>query len=636
MGFVHFHESKYLVDRNGDPFYLVGINYAAGYICTNFWEDWRPDRIVQDLDQIAKLGFNGVRFPIQWETFEPGEGQYSEEMLGKLGWFLDRCLERGLYAMPWCLVGIATETYDVSWRNGRSFFLDESMIQAGENHLAHLAERFADHEALLCWDICDEPEWYSLWPNTDQLPFPTELFTKWVSRMAKALKKHDKNHMVTLGFGHIATGRYGMDLRACANELDFMVVTAYAYTDVESVGNPRPEYELLYHLDMNRRGRASFLCECPGWSMTEASEETIAHQYNTTCYSSWLHGSCGVMPWVFSFYDERIVTNQESVSLEIHPIEPWFGIVDEHRKLLKNGEALKAFAETMRSIHATDYALRIPRCAMIVPRGYHTAPMRKISENMMAVHAALCGADIPMDMVWWDELDPQCYPMAILSLTAGMTSTDWRLVSEYVHEGGTLLMLDIAPSIYFPRIAGAWLDGKELTRLPATMQFETALGDIEPGRVLDMPMPERNIRHRVKMDGGEVIARQADGAPALIRNAWGKGVVYAVLMNITSGLCQKTTAEWRQSDIFALLNAIADENGLARSSVCRDAGVETGVLFSESDALLVAVNHNGFDTEAEIELRDKTLRPVDAPVQDGCIRLALKAGEARILHMDKA
>ena len=34
MGFVHFGENGWLVDKNGEPFYLTGINYIASYVCT--------------------------------------------------------------------------------------------------------------------------------------------------------------------------------------------------------------------------------------------------------------------------------------------------------------------------------------------------------------------------------------------------------------------------------------------------------------------------------------------------------------------------------------------------------------------------------------------------------------------------
>ena len=38
---------------DGNPIYITGVNYVTRYVCTNFWEDWRPEVIKKDLEKIC-------------------------------------------------------------------------------------------------------------------------------------------------------------------------------------------------------------------------------------------------------------------------------------------------------------------------------------------------------------------------------------------------------------------------------------------------------------------------------------------------------------------------------------------------------------------------------------------------------
>ena len=64
MAFVALDKNLRLRDKEGELFYPVGINYVASYICTNFWEDFRPDVIYKDLKLAASLGVRALRIPM--------------------------------------------------------------------------------------------------------------------------------------------------------------------------------------------------------------------------------------------------------------------------------------------------------------------------------------------------------------------------------------------------------------------------------------------------------------------------------------------------------------------------------------------------------------------------------------------
>jgi len=99
-------------ELDSKPIYIVGTNYIPKYVCSNFWQDWRPEIISKDLDGIASLGLNAVRIPIHWEYLEPAPKRFRVEALKRIDSFLDMAKKRGLFVMPWFLVGVATMDYD--------------------------------------------------------------------------------------------------------------------------------------------------------------------------------------------------------------------------------------------------------------------------------------------------------------------------------------------------------------------------------------------------------------------------------------------------------------------------------------------------------------------------------------------
>lgn len=632
MGFVHFNEKHQLVGKDGKPFYLVGTNFAGGYTCSDFWADWRPERLLRDLDIMRDMGLNGIRIPIMWGTVEPEEGHYDETILNRIGQFFAWCGERGLYVMPWCLVGIATMTYDIPWRRGRSIFSDPSMVRAEERHLTMLGERFKDCENLLCWDICDEPEWVSrIQPGNDKLPYNTDNFTEWVGRMRNAFHKGDPNHLVTLGFGHLAVGRYGMDLRDCASNLDFMAVTAYADGHGGKVNTPRSGYELQYHMDMNRRNGPCYFCEAPGWSHTEWGEKTLAHYYNTCMYSGLLHHSCGVLSWVFCDFDEEACLAEDKPDTvdgaNRHPTEPWFGMLDVNRRLRKCGQAMVDFQKEVKKQDITQYSFPKENTALIVPRGYHSTSWDDVG-RMFAAHALISSSNLIPKMVWWDELDAKKTPLAILSAVVELSikTEDWKRLCDYVENGGTLVMFRAGPSMYFHRMTGLWMDGEERYAPGGRLRAMRDFGPMKAGESIEFATAV-DYRRGFEVDGAEVLATFEDGEPAITTFACGKGRTYVFASDIITHMNDCDEAVWHDSPLFGLLREMAEQAGILPEVVCDDPGIEVGILPGDEKDLLVAVNRNAKPVDAFISLRGS---------HKGELRLSMDGGEGKMIPLENA
>ncbi|MEG0050212.1 MAG: cellulase family glycosylhydrolase, partial [Clostridia bacterium] len=167
MAYIQLTPQGALLGKDGLPFYPVGINYVASYICTNFWQDFRPEALHADLKKIAQMGLNAVRIPMFWGYMEPREREYNEDIFPKFDLFLSWCKELGIYLMPWFLVGVATRDYDVPFRNERPFFTGD-MVSIARDHIQHFVSRYKSEEQILMWDLCDEPEYYNRHPGAEQ------------------------------------------------------------------------------------------------------------------------------------------------------------------------------------------------------------------------------------------------------------------------------------------------------------------------------------------------------------------------------------------------------------------------------------------------------------------------------------
>ena len=114
--------------QNGQRVIPFGVNYWPGSTGVELWPRFPATEIQHDLDVLAKVGMNCVRFFLRWQDFEPGIGQYDETMFGRLGQVLGWCRERKIYAHPSLFVGfLSGGLFWPEWKAGRNLFADAYM-----------------------------------------------------------------------------------------------------------------------------------------------------------------------------------------------------------------------------------------------------------------------------------------------------------------------------------------------------------------------------------------------------------------------------------------------------------------------------------------------------------------------------
>lgn len=163
---------------HGAPFPIAGINYyPQASPWTKFWPEYKRTQTSADLDLIQQLGLNTVRIFLSYVDFGADDVQPTE--LAKLTHFLDQAHTRQLKVIV-TIFDHHTDHHVSTWA-------------ADDRHLAGLIPHFADHPAILAWDIKNEPD--------RDYEFNTqELVDAWLRHIARTVRRYDPNHLITIGW----------------------------------------------------------------------------------------------------------------------------------------------------------------------------------------------------------------------------------------------------------------------------------------------------------------------------------------------------------------------------------------------------------------------------------------------------
>lgn len=170
-------EKKTVLTKNLN---IKGINY---YPQANPWDmfgkEFSKDTIAKDFKIIKDAGLNAVRIFVQYEDF--GKADVSEEKLAKLKQTLDIAEAQG--------IGVVVTLFD--------FYGDYSVLNwtLNQRHAETIVSHLKDHNALLAWDIKNEP-------NLDFDSRGQELVVAWLANMIDLVKSIDDKHSVTIGWSN--------------------------------------------------------------------------------------------------------------------------------------------------------------------------------------------------------------------------------------------------------------------------------------------------------------------------------------------------------------------------------------------------------------------------------------------------
>jgi dienelactone hydrolase len=240
-GFVHA--------ATGKPFTPWGFNYDRDYksrLLEDYWESEWPT-VVEDFHEMKALGANVVRIHLRFNKFMDGPARPNQESLAQLARLAKLAEETDLY-LDITGLGCYRKSEVPAWYNS----LDESARwKAQAVFWQAIASKCAPSPAIFCYDLMNEPivpggkrapgDWmtgdlggfsYCQFISLDQAGRSRpEIARQWITKLAKAIRRRDTRHLVTVGMLPDSVGTSdsisGFVPQKVEGSLDFLCVHLY-------------------------------------------------------------------------------------------------------------------------------------------------------------------------------------------------------------------------------------------------------------------------------------------------------------------------------------------------------------------------------------------------------------------------
>jgi len=213
---------------------LCGVTYMPAEVGPYLWHEFDAERTRRDLGRIRAAGFTVVRVPLAWDAFVPSPRQVSRYRLRDLETLLQLAQTMSLQVVPvifaqsWgdCVLlpryaiardrpwpGVRVVADGAVERGGpRDVWADPLMLEVESMWLEELLRAFANHPALLAWDLGHDPV-------TTCRPRRIAHLRAWAAMMGSRVRAAQDACWLTLGAADVLTAR-GVRLAAIAPHVD--------------------------------------------------------------------------------------------------------------------------------------------------------------------------------------------------------------------------------------------------------------------------------------------------------------------------------------------------------------------------------------------------------------------------------
>lgn len=231
------------------PFVPWGFNYdhdEQGRLLEDYWEaEWA--KVEEDFQEMKELGANVVRIHLQFARFMQKPDTPNDAALDRLV-RLTKLAERLDLYLDVTGLGCYHKKDVPGWYDELS---EKERWDAQARFWEAIAQRCAESPAIFCYDLMNEPvvpggrrepgEWlgppfagkhFVQFITLDQAgrPRPT-IARQWIQRLTTAIRKHDQQHLITVGLVSWSIDRPGLTSgfvpKEIISELDFLSVHLY-------------------------------------------------------------------------------------------------------------------------------------------------------------------------------------------------------------------------------------------------------------------------------------------------------------------------------------------------------------------------------------------------------------------------
>ena len=557
----------YFSNANG-RFVPVGAHWVPAEAALEWTQAWDEASIEADFAKMQDLGFNTVRFDLFWAWFEPRPGDYNPAAFAQFDFLVKLAHKYQIYLHPALFIGgeVGEAYWDVPWRHGRHPHADPEMLRLQTDHAAALARRYRAEPAIIAWDLTDEPPFWIVSGQTSDA-----MAINWTRLVAGAIRKNDPGTPLVVGISmdDVSHGPFRPDL--IADEVDFFSAHPYSIYEPGLFPDPmlstRGTYCGAFQTLLGYGAGHPVMIHELGASSAQYTPERIAAFDRASMYSSLAAGANGFLLWCFT--DAAPETYKRSPYLRA-PHETQFGLTTWDRQDRPQGEELRHFSQVLSQMDITGLEPEPSAAGIIVPHEW-AKPHGDFSHLGIKVNSvipyvstqdggAVTGGGVheqheinrwlvgawlsslilgrqagmkvgfPREYSHWQKLPLVLLPSPLTSTSDNLVHVHtvfWDLAKEYVHEGGTLyasLCADVAIPEMDDLFGARLADHKPINSV--TLSVVAKFGDLQPGETFHYLADSSNPRQwaaTLELKGGQVIAMDQDGSPALIAHQYGKG-----------------------------------------------------------------------------------------------------------------
>ncbi len=356
--------------------FRLGVNYWPARSAMYAWErfeaaDWRAD-----MQRIAALGLDVVRFFLRWESFQPEIDRIDEAALAHFDAVMDTIDEAGLQAMPTLFCGhmsgvnwLPPWSLDPATPHGRfrsmtlagespygigDFYADPKLLEAQKLFARTIAQRARGRRSLWCWDLGNE------FSNLRE-PRTPEDAARWSAMLSAILSEH--SGVAVTGGIHGEDFERDRHIRPSSISLPWRFATMHGYSVYSAFARDRLDAEVVPYLCELARSfteKPVLFSEFgnPACAPNEAhpelakpfaclTEREMADYCIAVVDRLQSRGALGAMWWCWSDYDEALAA-LPPFDLATHEFR--FGMVRANGTLKPVAHALAALATREMSV----------------------------------------------------------------------------------------------------------------------------------------------------------------------------------------------------------------------------------------------------------------------------------------------
>lgn len=573
---------------DGTPCTLVGVNYHPSVAGCRLWADWDPKAIGRDFHHMAADGLTAVRLFLFWRDFQPEPTRVDPVVLGRLDETLSIAADAGLS----CVLSLLTvwmngQLLDLPWRQGRSPWLDSTMLDSEELYARQVAGVGAAHDNVLAYDLGDEL--WNIAPHGARALSRAQV-ADWQRRLAEAIRGVAAGGLVLQAndaSGVFGTGPFGVDNAAGLDLIGTHAFPTWAPCAIDSTLSYPATHLPAFVARVAGAYGTPIVDELGSYGV---DEETAAAYLSASGASALANGASGVLAWCWQDivaetepYDERPGERRTGLHREDGSAKPAM------RELERIASAA---AELAVARNRADVALYLPERLRGGGDSYLDAGGGAVATFF--AYLLLKRAHLDFDVTGQDVTGRS---LVVCPSLAWVTLADIRRLTAAAR-GGAVVYVSLGDHLH--GFLGEQLVGAHIVDFcpPAgksAVRWANEQWPIDWTAASARPTTMRPTTARV-------LARYEDGSAALVENVVGKGRFLFGNMPFERQLDRPGALSGLPWERFYA--GIADLAGVAPLVGCTEPDVETMWAGAAPRPYAVAVNHSAKPVRAVLSAAD--------------------------------